>query len=227
MPFSYSDEVPEDQVKWIEGFAAPPAAKVRPLHAMISVGRLIANKEDTRQVFETIHALDGGAVHRSFELFVQSEYGRRVVTKPIKVEEDLDERERLRAMPEGSVGRAYLRFMESEGLTSQGVLDAAKEMGADHDSPTQFEEFRRMTIHQEVVHDLWHVLNGYGRDALGELCVLSFTEAQLVHPGVRLIVSVGGTAAMLENPKYPISGSLREARRRGKAACYLMTEDID
>ena len=28
------------------------------------------------------------------------------------------------------------------------------------------------------IHDLFHVITGYGRDALGELCLLAFTNAQ-------------------------------------------------
>lgn len=225
--FSFADHCPEDRIVWVEGYPTPPPAPVRPLHALVSVLRLLANKEDTRQVFETIHALDGGRFVNNFRRFVTSAYGRRVVATPIRLERDLADRDRLRAMPEGSVGRAYLHFMETEGLTPDGVIGAAQEMGTDYTSPTQFEAFRRLSMHQEVVHDLWHVLAGYGRDALGELCVLSFSEAQLGNPGIRLIVSVGGTAAMLEQPRQPISRAIREARARGKAGRFLLTEDVE
>ena len=40
-------------------------------------------------------------------------------------------------------------------------------------------------------HDLWHVVTGYGRDELGELCLLGFTYAQTKNRGVGLIVLVG------------------------------------
>ncbi|MBI1391105.1 MAG: hypothetical protein GC152_00040 [Alphaproteobacteria bacterium] len=225
--FSFADHCPEELIQWIDGYAAPPPAPVRPLHACIAMAKLIANKEDTRQVFEIANALDGGKYVENFARFVRSDYGARVVSEPIRLDVDLADRERLRQFPEGSVGRAYLHFMESEGLTPDGVIKAAEEMGADYTSPTQFEEFRRYAMHQEVVHDLWHVLTGYGRDALGELCVLSFSEAQLGNAGIRMIVSVGGTVAMLERPGQPISRAIREARARGKAAGWLLEQDVE
>ncbi|MEO1013879.1 MAG: Coq4 family protein [Pseudomonadota bacterium] len=225
--FSFATHCPEELIEWVEGYPTPPAPPLRPLHACVSMAKLIANKEDTRQVFEVIYALDGGRSRETFERWVKSPYGEKVVSQPIKLEADLADRERLRELPEGSVGRAYLDFMERENLTPEGVLGAAEEIGADYTSPTQFEEYRRMTIHQEVIHDLWHVLTGYGRDALGELCVLSFSHAQLGSPGVRMIVSVGAMVAGLERPRQPIGKAVREARARGKRADWLLNEDIE
>lgn len=225
--FSFGDHCPEELIEWVEGYATPPTPPLRPLHACASMAKLIANKEDTRQVFEIIYALDNGRSRETFARFVKSPYGKKVVSTPIRLEEELSDRDRLRKLPEGSVGRAYLDFMERENLTPDGVLGAAEEIGADYTSPTQFEEFRRIAIHQEVLHDLWHVLTGYGRDALGELCVLSFSHAQLGNPGVRMIVSVGAFVGGLEQPRQPIGKAIREARARGKRAAWLLTEDID
>ena len=86
-------------------------------------------------------------------------YGRRVVADPVRLEEILSDRERLRAMAEGSVGRAYLDFMEGGNLTADGLIDAAEEAGIDFRGETQFEEFRRLFLHLDVSHDLWHVLD--------------------------------------------------------------------
>ena len=113
----------------IDGIPVPPSLPVRPLHALISVGRLVRNKEDTRQVFEIIKALAGGAGRRLFARFLATPYGRRVVTEPVRIEKFLGDRELLRALPEGSLGRAYLAFMEGENLTPEGLLAAAGEAG--------------------------------------------------------------------------------------------------
>ena len=76
---------PADYV-WINGFPLPPSEKVRPLHAFLSVLRLIRNKEDTRQVFEIVQAMSGDSSKRLFKRFTDSDYGRRVVTEPVKLE---------------------------------------------------------------------------------------------------------------------------------------------
>ena len=40
---------------------------------------------------------------------------------------------------------------------------------------------------QRDAHDLWHVSTGYGRDPLGELCLLAVTWRQLGNPGILLM----------------------------------------
>jgi ubiquinone biosynthesis protein COQ4 len=47
------------------------------------------------------------------------------------------------------------------------------------------------------MHDLTHALTGYGRDPLGELCLLAFLYSHTGNPGMALIVMMG--FARLEN----------------------------
>ena len=224
---SFADEVPAEEIEWIDGFATPPSPQVRPFHALNSAIRLMRNKEDTRQVFEVVTALSGRADKRIFKRFVATDYGRRVVSDPVKLEKILSDREMLRAMPEGSLGRAYLAFMEGENLTPDGLFDAAEEAGVDFRCETQFEEFRRLFLHLDVSHDLWHVLTGYGRDALGELCNLCFTRVQTRNPGFRLINWIGILAMKAERPDQPIWRAANEGRRIGKTADWVVGHDVE
>ena len=172
---AYFDDVPAEKVEWLNGFPTPPTPPIQPIHALLSVWRLIQNKEDTRQVFEIVSSLTGRSGKQLFQRFTSTEYGRRVVTEPVELEKILGDREALRQYPAGSLARVYLDFMEGEDLTPDGLLDAAEEAGIDFRSDTDFEEYRRLFLHLDVCHDLWHVLTGYGRDALGELCNLVYT----------------------------------------------------
>jgi ubiquinone biosynthesis protein COQ4 len=220
-------EVPPEKIEWIDGLPTPPTMPVRPLHALISTIKLIRNKEDTRQVFEVLQALAGRSSKRLFTRFIRTPYGRRVVTEPVKLEEILGDRERLRALPEGSLGRTYLAFMEGENLTPDGLLDSAEEAGIDFRGETQFPHFRRMFLHTSVSHDLWHVLTGYGRDALGELCNLVFTRTQTFNPGLRLIIAIGILAQKLDAPNLPILACAREARRMGTGVDFIQQHDVE
>lgn len=227
MATGFATEVPPEKIEWIGGIPTPPDLPIRPLHAVASVGKLILNKEDTRQVFEVVQALAGGAGKRLFTRFITTPYGRRVVTEPVRLEEILSDRDRLRAMPEGSLGRAYLAFMEGENLTPDGLLDAAEEAGIDYRGETQFEQFRRMFLHISISHDLWHVLTGYGRDALGELCNLVFTRKQTRNPGLVLINRVGMIAQKLSQPKAPVMECVEEAARLGRSVDFLLQQDVE
>ncbi|MEX0645214.1 MAG: Coq4 family protein [Parvularculaceae bacterium] len=221
------EDVPPEEVEWINGFPTPPKMPIRPLHALSSVIKLIRNKEDTRQVFEVVSSLSGGAGRRMFSRFVSTDYGRRVVSEPIKLEEILSNRSRLRALPEGSFGRAYLAFMEGENLTPEGLVASAEEAGIDYHGKTQFPGFRRLFMHTQVSHDLWHVLTGYGRDAIGEMCNLCFTRAQTKNRGFRLIIWMGLVAMKRERPDLPLWKAADEARRMGREANWILGEDVE
>ncbi|PQA88624.1 Coq4 family protein [Hyphococcus luteus] len=220
-------EVPPEDYVWINGFPTPPSEPVRPFHAFASVLRLIRNKEDTRQVFEIVQALSGDSSKRLFKRFTDTAYGRRVVTEPVKLEEALGDRERLRAYPEGTLARRYLSFMEGENLTPEGLRAAAEEADIDYDAYPEFAELMRLFMHLQVNHDLWHVLSGYGRDALGELCNLVFTRQQTKNPGFRLIVLIGGLAVKLDDWSVPTIKALREAGRNAKKTEWILAHDVE
>ncbi|WP_375201310.1 Coq4 family protein [Hyphococcus sp.] len=220
-------EIPPEQYVWINGFPTPPTERRRPLHAVASVLKLIFNKEDTRQVFEIMKAMSGDTPKRMFRKFTATPYGLRVVTEPVKLEELLGDRERLRAYPEGTLARAYLAFMEGENLTPEGLRSAAEEADIDYEAYPEFSEYMRLFMHLQVSHDLWHVLTGYGRDALGELCNLVYTRHQTYNPGFRLIVAIGFLAQKLEQPSAPIQKALAEARRNASAAEWVLEHDVE
>lgn len=226
-PNYYTREYAPEDIQWVDGFAAPPAPGYRPFAALSAAFKLLVNKEDTRQVFEVFSALAGRDGLDLFARFVATPYGRRVVTEPVRLEHILGNRETLRRYPEGSVARVYLDFMEEDDLTPDGLIDAAEEAGLDFSGETQFEEYRRMMLHLDVSHDLWHVLTGYGRDSLGELCNLIYTYRNTGNIGIYLIVGIGLMAQKIERPGQPIWKSLREARRISDNSNWIMEHDVE
>ncbi len=219
--------VPEHKIEWIDGYPVPPDMPIRPFHALVSVVKLILNKEDTRQVFETITALSGGSTKRLFERFLGTETGRKVISGEVDMVALLGDRERLRKLPEGSFGRSYLAFMEQEGLSIEGLMVAAEEADIRLDEETQFPEFARTFQYLDATHDLWHVVTGYGRDALGELCNLEYTYKQTGNSGLPLIIWVGRIAQKLERPDLPIAKAIAEAQRMGERAEWIMGRDVE
>lgn len=220
------DLKPEDFVV-VDGFATPPAAKYRPFHALVSSIRLILNKDDTRQVFEVVTALSRGSAGRLFRRFIATPYGRRVVTEPVELEKILGDFARLRAMAPGTLGRAYVDFMDEAGFTPQGLIDAAEEAGVGLMDYPELKEFSRAFRHLEINHDLWHVLTGYGRDPMGEICNLIFTRAQTRNPGLKLIIRMGLSAIKLERWSFPALKAAAEAQRMGDNVDFLLQHDVE
>lgn len=92
-----------------------PKPRFRPFTAFSRMQRLIADKEDTEQVFHIIQALNGDNVLRDLERFAASEEGRKRLAERRYLPPLLDDHERIRRLPDGTVGRAYLDFMEARG----------------------------------------------------------------------------------------------------------------
>ena len=90
---------------------------------------------------------------------------------------------RLRAMPEGSLGRAFAAFLDQRGLDPTGLYHSSPE-AADIDA-------ERFKLHMERTHDLWHTVLGFDTDVAGELGLQAFTMAQLGSPLGYMILSAG------------------------------------
>lgn len=201
----------------------PRRKRIEPMKAIRAVRALIANKEDTGQVFKIIDALSGGADERMFNKFMATGSGKRIVAEKRDLIALLNDRERLSKLPEGTLGRTYYEFMAEENLTADGLVAASKE------APRLYEEMPEgaeiFSNRMRDSHDLWHVTTGYGRDGLGELCLLAFTYAQTRNRGIGFIVLVGARVASKEAPGIGVWKAIREGYRHGKAASWLPAAD--
>jgi ubiquinone biosynthesis protein COQ4 len=74
-------------------------------------------------------------------------------------------------------------------------------------------------------HDLHHVTTGYGRDPLGEICLLTFGYAQTRNRGMGIIALAGAFKGARAFPKQPIWAAVRQAYRHGRAAATLVEQD--
>jgi ubiquinone biosynthesis protein COQ4 len=204
---------------------ARPSNEIRPLKAWRHFRNLMANKEDTEQVFHIIAALRGAKFRKIAGKFWHSDKGQRLLNTNQRLIDTLDDHSTLKQLPAGTVGRAYVDFMEREGLSAAG-LEA--EYAKFTDAGTRFEDgIDRYGDRLRDTHDLHHILTGYSRDALGEQCVLAFTYAQQRNLGIGFIAYMGGIELKRRVARSsPILTAVHEGYRIGKAAKNLVHEDI-
>jgi ubiquinone biosynthesis protein COQ4 len=200
----------------------PPTidTRLRPFEALKAVRRLVANPEDTRQVFLILAALRGRSGHRMFRRFKASATGAAVLREQRVLMRSLSDRAGLMRLERGSLGRAYLAFMLEENLSPEGLANASmtEDLTGLQGGARLFRERMRDS------HDLGHVLTGYGRDGLGELCLLAFMFAQTGNLGMPLICLM----ALGQVPpahRRAVLGALVEAWRRGRRAGWLPEQD--
>lgn len=199
----------------------PPSKRVQPLRAWRAIRALIGNPDDTAKVFDIIDALSGNAGERSFQRFRATAEGQRILRERRDLLAALDDRDSLKQLPPGTLGRVYADFVEREQITGQGLADASmtaerRERGLDPERELFFARLRDM-------HDLWHVVTGYNRDLLGEAALLAFSYAQTRNRGVGFIVAVAWLRAKGE---FAYGRKLMtEGYRRGKRAAWLPAQD--
>lgn len=201
----------------------------RPHHqwgrALRALQKLFANKEDTAQVFEIMQALNGNAYARDYARLLSSNAGGRIAYERTEIAERLMDPPWVATFPAGSVGAAYVNYLTTEHLSAQGLIDEShkavpvEELDRHHPYAWYFRRIRD-------VHDIWHVLTGYGRDALGEMCLVAFSYQETHAMGWALIATGGFLRC-----HGPAAGQARramlEARRNGKRAAWLPGEDYE
>lgn len=215
------DSAPSDPVT-----VAPPRAvshRLQPLRAARALRRLIADKEDTAQVFEIMRALSGNTVVRGYRRLISTAHGGRIAYEREEFCERLSDAAWLNSFGPGTVGEAYRNFIAPRGLSAEGLAEESRktadgEIDARH--PLAWYG-RRM----RDVHDVWHVLTGYGTDGLGEACVVAFSYSQTRSLGFALIAHAGAHQYQKIGNGHPYRKAVMEAFRNGKRAAWLPEVD--
>jgi ubiquinone biosynthesis protein COQ4 len=197
--------------------------RFRPLKALHHFRELLKDKEDTEQVFHIFESLPRSSYRAEAKDFVESENGRELQISEPYLPDLLDDHEELRKLPEGSLAHAYCDFMEKEGLSAAGLVEEYER----YDSRTFGDQIEWYSNRQRDTHDLLHVLTDYGRDALGEQCVLAFTYGQ--SPAfAHLFIAYAGSYHMKRTIKSdaPIFGAVNEAKRQGHYCPKITDESV-
>lgn len=197
--------------------------RVQPIRAFRALMRLFQNKEDTSQVFEIMRALSGNSVPKSYQRLINTPKGGAIAFSRQEIAEVLSDRAYLERLPAGSVGRAYLDFVTRENISAEGLIAESKKNaddGIDAHHPYAWYG-RRM----RDVHDLWHILTGYGRDAIGETCIVAFSYPQTTSLGFGFIAVGGALKLRSVLPGQPIIKAVWQAYKIGRKAKWLPAED--
>lgn len=193
--------------------------RIQPLRALRAMRRLIADKDDTEQVFEIMNALSGNSIRRGYTKLLDHPIGGLEAYQRTELADILQDRAALAKLPEGSVGRAYLAFIEEQDFSAYGLADESKKV-----KDTLIEAAHPYAWYGRRlrdVHDLWHVITGYEADALGEACLVGFSYSQTRSLGFAVIA--WGVAIQFARARtgYPAARSIIRAFRDGRKAEWL------
>ena len=198
--------------------------RLRPLTALRAFQRLIRDKEDTVQVFRIMQALSGRSVSRGYQRMLATMEGGRQAFLHEELAHKLDDPVWLALFQPGTVGATYRAFREARGFSADGLAEVEREVVPFIDAPHPVIWYSRRL---RDIHDIWHVLTGYGTDALGEACVVSFSYGQTRNLGFAFIGCGAAREIQREVRSVPARRAVWQAWRNGKAARWLPGLDYE
>ena len=143
--------------------------------ALQAVRKLMADGNDTAQVFRIMRALNGPSMPRNFSRLLGTVEGRRMVYQRVELAERLSDPAYIAQFAPGTVGAAYRAFLERTGYSADGL---AKVSNLDQE-PVVEDAYMWFGRRTRDIHDIWHVLTGYRADeSLGEAALVAFSYAQ-------------------------------------------------
>ena len=200
--------------------ARPAGARLEWGRALRALRRLLADSDDTAQVFEIMRALNGRANVRNYDRLLATREGGRIAYQRVELAERLMDDVWLDTLPAGSVGAGYRAFVRDERLSADGLAQISRQRLAQIEEAHPHAWFGRRT---RDLHDVWHVLTGYGRDPLGEACLVAFSYAQTRGLGWALIA----LGAAWRARRWSVARAIWQAYRRGRASAWLLGEDYE
>jgi len=141
--------------------------------------------------------------------------GRRLMAERPELASNRVDYDRLRALPESTLGGAYARHLDGNKLSADYQAAATRHVD-DPDMAYLMRRFRQ-------THDVWHVLLGMGIAGHEEVLIHWFTYGQLRLPVSAMIMVLGTMKHLvLERRWDALRHSMMEAYRAGRDAEPLM-----
>lgn len=211
-----------------EDLTLPPPPPARPIQwrrAVRALRELLADPEQTEKAFEIFMAIGARDEERGFQKFLAHPSCQKLLrTRPLLIDA-LSNRSALAQLPAASFGRAYVDYLDRTGFEPDGLLRLKWELQAraerDGEPQARLDPLREWWRDRSILmHDLWHVLSGYGTDELGEAALLPFTYAQ-AGGRANLLLVIGVAVRGTVEARPSILRYLWQAWRRGRRAVWL------
>ncbi len=191
-----------------------------------SVLKLHKNPKDLNEIFEIMRILNKNSHKKNYMKLLNTDDGGKIAYERVELEEKLSNVEWLDKFPQGTLGAAYREWTKSKNIGAKQLADVSL------DRVTYFQKkhpYIWTARKIRDVHDIWHVLCGYGTDKLGESCLVAFTYKQTGGPGWLLVACNAIVTSLLKGKKlkWKLIKAVNEGFSLGKKAKYLLAVDYE
>ena len=194
--------------------------------AIDAIKKLMANGDDTTQVFRIMRALNVGNAPMNYA---------RLLSEPSRAagwpmsgpnwRSGFTDRAFVAQFAPGTVGAAYRDFLETTGYSADGLAEVSRINRSTEDMAHPYAWFGRRV---RDTHDIWHVLTGYKADeSMGEACLVAFSYAQVGGLGWAFIAGAASLKSIKATGSRLFAKAVWEGYRHGRKAKWISGEDYE
>jgi ubiquinone biosynthesis protein COQ4 len=193
--------------------------------AIDALKKLLANGDDTAQVFRIMRSLNVGNAPRNYAKLIATGQGGRIAHERVELAKRFSDRAWIDGFAPGTVGAAYRAFLDATGYSADGLVEVSRLEPAEADVPHPYAWMGRRT---RDIHDIWHVLTGYKADeSLGEAALVAFSYAQDGGLGWAFIAAGAALKSRKVTGNTLFARAVWEGYRNGRRAKWLPGEDYE
>jgi ubiquinone biosynthesis protein COQ4 len=180
-----------------------------------AVIRVLGDSTKTHEIHRVEEITGRPRYRRLLRQLAATPEGRRLLDEKPELSSAQVDFDALRRLPETTLGGAYVRHLDGNGITADYQAAATRHVD-DPDMAYLMRRFRQ-------THDVWHALLGIGITGHEEVLIHWFSFGQLRLP-VSALIMVFGTMkhVVLEQRWTALRVSLREAYTAGRDAAPLL-----
>ena len=191
--------------------------------AFDAIRKLMANGDDTTQVFRIMRALNVGNAPMNYARLLATADGGRIAYDRVELAERFSDPAFVASFAPGTVGAAYRSFLESTGYTAAGLVEVSKLEPSADEIAHPYAWFGRRV---RDTHDIWHVLTGYKADeSMGEASLVAFSYAQVGGLGWAFIGAAAALKSIRVTGSRLFAKAVWEGYRHGRRAKWISGED--
>ena len=190
--------------------------------ALDAIRKLLANGDDTTQVFRIMRALNVGNSPRNYARLIATADGGRLAYERTELAPLFAQPAYARQFAPGTVGAAYCHFLDSTGYSADGLAEVSR-INSEEDMRHPYAWFGRRV---RDTHDIWHVLTRYKADeSMGEAALVAFSYAQVGGLGWLLIGGAAALKSLRVTGNTLFAMAVWEGYRHGRKAKWISGED--
>ncbi|WP_418003594.1 Coq4 family protein [Mycobacterium sp. PDNC021] len=183
--------------------------------------RMLIDARYHTDIYEAFLGMEAPILARAYYQVRSHPNGRKLFRDKPDLLAVLNDREYLASLPFGSLGHAYLSFLNTNKLDA-GVFGEAETIRPIAEKNNWDDDFYYMVVRGTALHDMFHTIGGYGPDMAGEMANIGFHCGQMEPAGP--LEKLGWFGALtLPGASVPFKlRYYRQAVERGRRADLLM-----